>query len=399
MKNISRIILVIIALYGSSALFSQSNENLNAASKLLTSNNNITFGGYGQIDYNQPISNTNIQNGNLDVHRLVLLFGYRFNNKFSFISEIEIEHVKEVFVEQAFLVYNINTYVQLRGGLMLVPMGIINEYHEPTTFNGVERPLIDKYISPTTWREIGVGATGNIPEISMKYQVYLMNGFSSYNGNAQLSGKNGLRDCRQKGAKSIINTPVITGRVEYFGILGLNIGLSGYYGNTQSSEFKDLSKDDSYNITSADSSIVKVSMVGLDARYQKKGFQFRVQTYYTKLSNTLEYNYFTSTNNTPNNVGSSMYGYYLEAGYNIFQSFSKIKSELITFVRYSAYDTQNEVAADIIKNNAYNMQIITAGLGWKPIPGIAIKADIQFLKSQLDNDYNKVFNAGIAIWF
>ncbi len=208
MKSFTRNILIISLLCASSGLFSQSEENqsFNAASKLLSSDKNLTIGGYGQIDYNQPFGGNKIQNGNLDVHRLVILFGYRFNSKLNFVTEIEVEHVKEVYVEQAFLNYSVNTYLQFRGGLMLVPMGIINEYHEPTTFNGVERPLIDKYISPTTWREIGLGATGTIPELSLKYQAYLMNGFSSYNGSAQISGKNGLRNGRQKGAKSIIRS-------------------------------------------------------------------------------------------------------------------------------------------------------------------------------------------------
>ncbi len=398
MKKISIIILVTILL-GSVELSSQNSGNYNAASKLLSSENSLTVGGYGQIDFNQPFGNGKFENGNLDVHRLVILFGYRFNNKFSFITEIEIEHVKEVYVEQAFLVYNINTYVQLRGGLMLVPMGIINEYHEPTTFNGVERPLIDKYISPTTWREIGVGVTGTIPEISIKYQAYLMNGFSSYNGSAQLSGQYGLRKGRQKGAKSIIKTPVVTGRVEYFGVLGLNIGLSGYFGNTQSTEYKNLEKDDITKVSTADSSVVKVTMIGLDARYQKSGFQFRFQTYYTKLSNTLQYNYFTATSGIPNDVGSNMYGYYVEVGYNLFQSVEKIKSELVPFVRYSAFDTQSEVAEGLLKNDAYKTQVITFGIGWKPITEVALKADVQLLKSHLEDNYNSMFNAGIAIWF
>ena len=399
MKNISHTIIFFTIMIFNTAVFSQNNGDINAASKLLTSDRNITFGGYGQIDYNQPVGNKKIQNGNIDVHRLVLLFGYRFNDKLSFVSEIEVEHVKEVFVEQAFLVYNINTYVQIRGGLMLVPMGIINEYHEPTTFNGVERPLIDKYISPTTWREIGIGVTGTIPEISLKYQAYLMNGFSSYNGSAQLSGKYGLRKGRQKGAKAITKTPVVTGRVEYFGILGLNIGLSAYYGDTQSTEFKDINRDDTEAITTADSSIVKVTMVGLDARYQKNGFRFRAQTYYTNLSNTLEYNYYTSTDNTPNDLGSSMYGYYVEAGYNVFQQVTKLKSELVPFIRYSAYNTQSEVENEIIVNEAYNIQAITAGFGWKPISEVALKADIQLVKPKQETTYNSVFNAGIAIWF
>ncbi len=401
MKGIAYILLFVTLLQSNSVLFSQ-NENsqdFNAASLLLSSPKKLTVGGYGQIDFNQPIGGNNIQNGNLDVHRLVILFGYRFNEKLSFVSEIEIEHVKEVYVEQAFLNYSVNTYLHIRGGLMLVPMGIINEYHEPTTFNGVERPLIDKYISPTTWREIGVGITGSVPELSLRYQTYLMNGFSSYNGSPQLSGKYGLRKGRQKGAESIIRTPVSASRIEYYGIMGLNLGLSAYLGGTQSTEFKKLNRDDKIGIATADSSVVKIRMFGFDARYQRSGFQFRAQSYYTKILNTSQYNYFTASEDVPNNVGNSMFGYYVEAGYNVFQELPKINSELISFVRYSAYNTQNSMISELTKDPAYQMQVITAGIGWKPISEVAIKADIQFLKSKQDSNFSKVFNAGIAIWF
>ncbi len=401
MKGITYILLIITLLINSTVLFSQkeNNQDFNAASLLLSSSKRLTVGGYGQIDFNQPVGGNKIQNGKLDVHRLVILLGYRFNEKLSFVSEIEIEHVKEVYVEQAFLNYSVNTYLQIRGGLMLVPMGIINEYHEPTTFNGVERPLIDKYISPTTWREIGIGVTGTIPELSVRYQSYLMNGFSSYKGSPQLSGENGLRNGRQKGAESIIRTPVSASRLEYYGIIGLNLGLSVYLGGTQSTEFNKLNRDDKTEMSIADSSVVKIRMFGFDARYQTSGFQFRAQTYYTKLLNTDEYNNFTASNNVPNDVGSSMYGYYFEAGYNVFQELPKIKSELISFVRYSAFNTQNTVVSGLIKNPAYQMQVITAGIGWKPISEVAIKADIQLLKSNQESNFNKTFNAGIAIWF
>jgi len=399
MNAISRLIIIITILYSSVNVYSQYDANINAATKMMTSDKNLTIGGYGQLDYNQPIENGKIKNGTLDVHRLVLLFGYRFNDRLNFVSEIEFEHVKEVYVEQAFLNYSINTYLQVRGGLMLVPMGIINEYHEPTTFNGVERPLIDKYIAPTTWRELGIGLTGTIPEVSLKYQAYLMNGFSSYNGSAQLSGKNGLRKGRQKGAESIIHTPVVASRIEYFGVMGLNIGLSAYIGKTQSSLFKDVEKSDNISMAMADSSIVGVKMFGLDAQYGFKGVKLRAQTYYTTISNTEQYNFFTSSDKVPNDLGKSMFGYYFEAGYNVFQEFEKIKSEMITFVRYSEYDTQYSLVDGIARNQDYNVQVITAGLGWKPVPEVAIKADFQLIKPQSSSKFNNVFNAGIGVWF
>ena len=206
------------------------NSSTNIANGMLISDRKLNIGGYAQIDYNQTFGNNTHYNGKLDAHRLVLLFGYRFTNKLSFVTEIEVEHVKEVYVEQAFLNYALNTYINFRGGLLLIPMGIINEYHEPPTFNGVERPLIDAFIVPTTWREIGLGITGTIPEISMRYQAYLVNGFKSYqDGNVYISGKSGLRSGRQKGAESFITFPNFTARVSTMEYLDLTWAFLGMW--------------------------------------------------------------------------------------------------------------------------------------------------------------------------
>ena len=92
-------------------------------------------------------------------------------------TEVEFEHVQEVYIEQAFINYAVGSNVSLRGGLMLVPFGIINEFHEPTTFNGVERPELDNVIVPTTWRELGFGVAGRFNDLSLGYQAYVFNGF------------------------------------------------------------------------------------------------------------------------------------------------------------------------------------------------------------------------------
>ncbi len=370
-----------------------------SAQRLMAKDSKLTIGGYGEVHYNQPLNSGTFDNGNLDVHRIVLLFGYKFNDRTQFITEVEFEHVKEVYVEQAFLQYKINDYVNFRGGLLLTPMGIINEYHEPTTFNGVERPLIDKYISPTTWREIGFGFTGNIFPAKLRYQVYLMNGFSSYNGTGNLDGKNGLRKGRQKGAESFISTPNFTGKIEFYGVRGLNVGVSGYFGNTQSTIYNGIDKNDSEAITMADSSVAGISMLGLDARYSFKGLQLRGQYYYTQLSNTKQYNVFTATEGELNDLGSSMYGYYVEAGYNVFRLVKSIKTELIPFVRYETYNTQNTVEEGIVVNKAYENTLITTGLTWKLAKGAVLKADMQFLKSEADSKYKQVFNAGFGVMF
>jgi len=124
-------------------LFAQlSAPSQNTADRLLGGKNNLNIAGYADIDWNQPLGGNQFNNGQLDVHRLVLLFGYKFDQKTSFVTEIEFEHVKEVFIEQAFVNHRVNKYLNFRAGLLLIPMGIVNEYHESPTFNGVERPMM-----------------------------------------------------------------------------------------------------------------------------------------------------------------------------------------------------------------------------------------------------------------
>ena len=93
------------------------NVYLNSADNQLMNNSRLNIGGYGEIHYNQPLSSGTRNNGSLDVHRMVLMFGYKFNDRAQFVSEIEFEHVGEVDVEQAFLQYKINNYINFRGGL------------------------------------------------------------------------------------------------------------------------------------------------------------------------------------------------------------------------------------------------------------------------------------------
>ncbi len=376
-----------------------SNYYINTADNLLLKDNKLVVGGYGEIHYNQPLNSDLRMNGALDVHRMVMLFGYNFSEKIQFVTELEFEHVKEVYVEQAFLQYKLNNSVNFRGGLMLVPMGIINEYHEPTTFNGVERPLIDTYIAPTTWREIGFGVTGNILPASLKYQAYIMNGFNGYDGSAHISGKNGLRKGRQKGAESFISSPNFSGKIEYYGMRGLNIGLSGYIGKTQSTLYDGIAKNDEIALATADSSVVGVSMIGLDTRYNYKGIQLRGQFYFSNLSNAEQYNVFTAeTDGMLNDVGSSMIGYYAELGYNVFRSL-KTEKQLIPFVRYEFLNTHNSVENNISKNIGYQKKAIVTGLKLVLTRGAVAKADIQFIKSGNDNKFAKTLNVGVGVMF
>lgn len=386
-------------------LKAQTTENItpeyqNVADKLLSANTKLTIGGYGEVHYNQALNSEKRQNGTLDVHRMVMLFGYQFSDRTQFVTELEFEHVSEVYVEQAFLQHKINRSINFRGGLLLIPMGIVNEYHEPTTFNGVERPLIDSKIAPSTWREIGFGLSGTIQPAFLKYQAYVVNGFNGYNGSAKLNGSGGLRSGRQKGAESYISSPNFTGKIEYYGIKGLNLGLSGYFGNTQSTLYNGIAKDDEVALAKADSSVVGISMIGLDARYSLKGLQLRGQLYSVSLSNADQYNRFTAKNaGTPNDLGSSMTGFYVEAAYNVFRSLQSVKTELVPFVRFEGYNTHASVPSNISVNKAYKNSAITTGLTLKLAQGAVLKTDMQFVKSDVASSYSKVFSAGLGVMF
>lgn len=354
----------------------------NSAQRILsnTIDKGITIGGYGQIDYNQ-LDGDQGENGKLDVHRMILLFGYRFNDKVQFVTELELEHVKEIYVEQAFLSYSLTDNINLRGGLMLVPMGLVNEYHEPTTFNGVERPGVDKSIVPTTWREVGVGVSGKFDNASLKYQAYIFNGFASVNGTKVLGGSNGLRNGRQKGAESTINSPTLSAKLDYYGIRGLRLGASAYLGDTQP-------EDDVEDVRGAK---VMVKMFGGDARYSYKKFRARAQYIHTFISGAEDYNTLYATD-----LGSEMNGWYGELAYNVLPT-SKEK-KLFAFARYEEFDTQVKTEG-FTTNDSYDRNVLTTGLSFHIAPGAVVKADYQFLNSKVDDDATGALNLGLGVWF
>jgi hypothetical protein len=341
--------------------------------------NGMTFGGYAEVLYNQPEA----ANGEIDVQRLILLFGYKFDDRTQFVTEVEFEHVKEVYIEQAFVNYAVNNSLNVRAGLMLVPMGIINEYHEPTTFNGVERPSIDNKLVPTTWREIGIGLSGRSDALSLRYQAYIFNGFLSHNGtDGLIKGSNGLRSGRQKGAESVFRTPNLSMKLDFYGINGLRLGLSGYFGKTQAAD----------QIYDTDGSTVGLSMLGLDARYNFRRFTARGQYITSSINDADQYNQLTGKD-----LGSSMSGYYTEAAYNLLPIIKK--QRLFVFVRYENFDTHATVPSNIPRKAAFHRKEITTGLSYHLAPGAVFKVDYQNKSTGLAGSDKGQINAGVGVWF
>ncbi|TVZ17185.1 hypothetical protein [Maribacter sp. MAR_2009_72] len=360
---------------------------INAAQRLLSGNyaSAVTVGAYAEMLYNQPEGD----NGELDIQRMVLLFGYRFNDKTQFVTEVELEHVNEVYVEQAFVNYAVGSNVSLRGGLMLVPMGIINEFHEPTTFNGTERPGMDNAVVPTTWREIGIGVAGRFNDISLAYQAYVFNGFKSTEANGEgglsgfIGGSSGLRGGRQKAIQSTIDSPTLSTKFDYYGIPGLRLGFSTYFGKTQA-------EDDIENVEGAN---IGIAMIGLDARYAYDRFTARGQFINASLSDTEAYN-----NATGRDLGSALRGFYVEGAYNLLSMDREQK--LFVFTRYEQYNTHAGTAGSLIRNEAYDRTDVTTGLTYHIAPGVVVKGDYQFRSNASSvSDVKDRLNFGIGVWF
>src|SRR2546428_2112249 len=186
--------------------------------QLLAAQERTTVGGYGEVHYTNSTGPRTPAVVNLA--RFVVYLAHSFDDRLAFRSELEVEDAKveggkpggEVGLEQAYLDYRLADWITLRTGLVLAPVGIINETHEPPTFNGVERPGFDHDVIPTTWREIGVGAVGTIPGGSgLAYRAYLVNSLPADG----LSAAAGIRAGRQEGRQASLANPSFTGRGEW----------------------------------------------------------------------------------------------------------------------------------------------------------------------------------------
>lgn len=351
-----------------------------------------TIGGYGELHYNDVTYNANGEQtpGEFDFHRFILFAGYDFNDWISFRSELEIEHTfvndgqGEVALEQAYIDMAFKRNFGMRAGIMLVPMGIVNPVHEPPTFNGVERPNVEKYIIPSTWRESGIGIYGKSAS-GLSYQAYLMAGVDV----SEMNGSSLIRDARQKAYESSTDNWAVTARLDYQANLNLKVG-TGYF-------FSDLSSDAEFGNAMEGAAI---HMIEGHAIYQKGGFEARALGVYSAVTNSDDINSNFAQAGQPfgNQVGESQYGGYLEAGYDLLR-FSDLDTEqqLIFFSRAEVYDTQKSTVGfpDNPENERYEY---TFGFTYKPAARVAFKADYQLLQSAGVKDIQQL-NLGVGYNF
>lgn len=322
-----------------------------------------------------------------DFHRFVLLFGHSFSDRIKFWSELEVEHSLvvggepsgEVAVEQAYVDFFWKPALSFRAGMLLTPVGIVNERHEPPSFHGVERPFVETVIIPTTWRELGAGLTGDLGR-GFRYRAYVTSGLNARFFDAE----GGISGGRTGGFEASMRNPAKVARLEYGGVRRLLLGTSLYSGHA------------GYDLPGINP---RVNILNFDGRYIVKRFDLRGLYAHTRVTRTAELNGLLERRTGLNpNVGAQMLGWYFEPAYHVFRK--RYRNDLALFTRYEKYNTQHRMASGFEPLGEFNRSSWLAGLTFKPVPDVAIKFDYSWNRNR-SSVVRAVdgINLGVGWWF
>ncbi len=325
------------------------------------------LGGYGELTLNAPANGPAI----IDLRRLVVFIGHNFTDRLRFYSELEVEHAVassddagEFEVEQAYLDGLVSGHFNLRAGLLIMPVGIINVYHEPPTFHGVDRPDVDTLVIPSTWREPGVGVFGEIAE-GLEYQLYLVNGFDAHGFTAE----SGIAEGHQEAQFAHARDFGAVARLSYEPRLATILGVSAY-----GSKSGDTLTDTVGN--------VPLWLFEADARTRYRGFTARGEVAVLfigdagALDTALAAAATAAGEPVPAPVASQLRGAYLDVGYDVLRLLAPATAQdLSVFGRFDYANTQASVPSGFLADAALIRYTYTLGLLYRPIPQIGVKLD------------------------
>lgn len=322
-----------------------------------------SIGGYGEMHYNN-LSNNKVGGDakkEIDLHRFILFVGHEFSPDIRFWSELEVEHTKtdkdggEVAIEQAYLEFDLTDSLLARTGVMLVPVGIINETHEPPTFYGVERNNVEKNIIPTTWREGGVSLNGRNSGFSYDLAVHSGLQTSAADNYAVRKGREAVREAPA-------DDPAYTARVKWTGIAGLELAASVQQ-QTDITQGTD--------ITAGAATLVEAHLV-----WQTGPFALR--TLYASWSLDGE---------GPRAVGADeQTGWYVEPSF-------RLSPKLGVFARHSSWDNRVNSGSDTETTQT------DIGFNYWPHEDVVLKADYQTQEAPQGKDEYEGFNLGVGYQF
>jgi len=332
-----------------------------------------TIGGYGNAVYSHDV---NQKTSLADLERVVLFVGHKFNASTTFFSELEMEDAKvsggedggEIAFEQAYVKFDIDPDHYFTAGLFLPRIGILNENHLPTTFNGNERTQVETYILPSTWRELGIGFYGTMSGMPLNYSIALVNGLNS----STFEHGSGIREGRFEGRNASANNLALTGALQ------LREGdwkfqVAGYYGGTVAASPQ---AADTLQLSSGIFG-TPVAIGEADFQYEHEGLTARALGTIVSIPDAFEINR-AYGNNTP----SREYGTYIELAYNVFQGCEQLRGkQLNVFARYERLDMNASIPSNGVTDGTLDQHHLIVGISYLPINDIVLKADVRWLKA------------------
>lgn len=391
----------------------------------------LTIGGYGEAVYSRNFYSDSPYRymfadryknapgyGRADLPHVVINLGYNFGNGWTMGTEIEFEHGGvevamevegdeaveleheierggEVFLEQFWLQKSWNNSINLRAGMIIVPVGLTNSRHEPDGFFTVYRQEGESTILPCTWHQIGISLWGRTGDF--RYEAQVIPGLNSrlFNNSGWIAGASA-----SPYEYTVANTLAGAFRLDNYSIRNLRIGISGYVGGTSNDAYPRLVSSNGKVTTITDGTVL---IGAVDFQYQGKHVTARGNADYGYLSNASAIG--TSNKNSDNStfspyqhtfVGEKAYAVGVEAGLDIFSYIDRLKDKkFFVFGRYEAYDSYIP-AKDVQDYKWSDRQRFAVGINYRPIDQIIVKAEFshRMFRSQYNNEPS--INIGIT---
>ena len=327
------------------------------------------FTGYGEVNYNRPVRNAS--GAQTDLRRAVIGIQHRFDEKTKVVAEFEWEHgvvsaedQGESEIEQLYVEREFNNGLRGKAGLFLMPVGLLNQNHEPTAYYGVERNFVETAIIPTTWREAGVGLSGEFGD-GFTWDTGLTTGFDLTKWDpASTEGRESpLGAIHQEGQLAKSRNLAVHGALNWRGVPGLLVGGSVFTGEA-GHKTPDFAGNDA-----------RVTMAELHTRYTPGAWDLSALWAYGRISNTEALNATFVGNPTP--VPSSFAGWYLQAAYKLWQNADYALTPFARFESFNTARTYAQVPAGLGVPTSPYERVGTVGANLMIGQGVVLKADYQ----------------------
>jgi len=324
------------------------------------------IGSYGEMHYNnlEDQNDTGKDKNELDFHRFVLFLGHDFTDTTRMFSEVELEHSiagddqnGEIELEQAYIEHDLNSTTHMKAGLFLIPVGILNQTHEPDTFYGVERNNVERNIIPTTWWEGGLALNGEIAP-GWNYDTAFTSGLKLDADAGQFK----IRDGRQKVSEADASDPAYTANLKYTGVAGLELGATLQY------------QQDIYQGEYLDD--IDAMLYSAHAVWRTGPFGLRAVAASWDINNAI---------NNIKEGAEQQEGWYLEPSW-------LLRRDLGIFARYSEWD--NQAGGGDTEFSEWDI-----GVNYWLVENVVLKADYQFQDAPADQPELEGLNLGVGFSF